>query len=140
MNSGTAMTLLKILSSDKFAGVAKGAATGDASALDMLFNAAGHKEYTQKDAQILQQFAALFGNLTDSNDADAPYQTDWTDEKNQERLAKESKAMSNLLLGTPPERAIKLGLAAASSVARMGGDMAANNGNRLAAADRKSVV
>ena len=29
MDSGTAMTLLKLLSSDKFKGVAKGAAAGD---------------------------------------------------------------------------------------------------------------
>ena len=39
MDSGTAMTLLKILSSDKYKGVAKGAAAGDKSTLSMLFNA-----------------------------------------------------------------------------------------------------
>lgn len=134
MDSGTAMTLLKLLSSDKFKGVAKGAASGDKSALNVLFNAAGLAAPTADDLKDLQSLAGLFGTvIRDSNDKDV-YRTDWSDDATMEQLQRERKNMRGLLTGTPKEMAIKAGIQAAGQLARMGGDIAANNGNKLAAA------
>lgn len=138
MDSGTAMTLLKLLSSDKFKGVAKGAASGDRSALNVLFNAAGLAAPTADDLKDLQSLAGLFGTvINDSSDKDKGkgiYRTDWTDDATMEQLQRERKNMRGLLTGTPEEMAIKAGIQAAGQLARMGGDIAANNGNKLAAA------
>ena len=131
MDSGTAMTLLKLLSSDKFKGVVKGAAAGDRSALSMLFNAAGQPNPTDDDLNDLQSLAGLFGTVIDDT---GNYQSDWTDPNTMERLQKERKNMRELITGTPQERAIKAGVQAVGQLARAGGDIAANNGNRLAAA------
>ena len=141
MDSGTAMTLLKILSSDKYKGVAKGAAAGDKSALSMLFNAAGLPDPSDDDLKDLQSLAGLFGTVIDDTGDKGKYQSDWTDKDTMEQLHKERNAMRGLITGTPQEMAIKAGIQAIGQLARAGGDIAANNGNRLAAAlDRKSVV
>ena len=131
MDSGTAMTLLKLLSSDKFKGVAKGAAAGDRSALSMLFNAAGQPNPTDDDLNDLQSLAGLFGTVIDDT---GNYQSDWTDPNTMDQLQRERKSMRELITGTPKERAIKAGVQAVGQLARAGGDIAANNGNRLAAA------
>ena len=131
MDSGTAMTLLKLLSSDKFKGVAKGAAAGDRSALSMLFNAAGQPNPTDDDLNDLQSLAGLFGTVIDDT---GNYQSDWTDPNTMEQLQRERKSMRELITGTPKEMAIKAGVQAVGQLARAGGDIAANNGNRLAAA------
>ena len=131
MDSGTAMTLLKLLSSDKFKGVAKGAAAGDRSALNMLFNAAGQPNPTDDDLNDLQSLAGLFGTVIDDT---GNYQSDWTDPNTMDQLQRERKSMRELITGTPKERAIKAGVQAVGQLARAGGDIAANNGNRLAAA------
>ena len=131
MDSGTAMTLLKLLSSDKFKGVAKGAAAGDRSVLSMLFNAAGQPNPTDDDLNDLQSLAGLFGTVIDDN---GKYQSDWTDPNTMEQLQRERKSMRELITGTPQEMAIKAGIQAVGQLARAGGDIAANNGNRLAAA------
>lgn len=134
MDSGTAMTLLKILSSDKYKGVAKGAAAGDRSALSMLFNAAGLPDPSDDDLNDLQSLAGLFGTVIDDTGDKGKYQSDWTDKDTMEQLQKERKNMYNLLTGGAKERAIKAGVQAVGQLARAGGDIAANNGNRLAAA------
>lgn len=134
MDSGTAMTLLKILSSDKYKGVAKGAAAGDRSALSMLFNAAGLPDPSDDDLNDLQSLAGLFGTVIDDTGDKDKYQSDWTDKDTMEQLHKERKAMHGLITGTPKEMAIKAGIQAIGQLARAGGDIAANNGNRLAAA------
>lgn len=134
MDSGTAMTLLKLLSSDKFKGVAKGAAAGDKSALSMLFNAAGLSGPSDGDLKDLQSLAGLFGTVIDDTGDKGRYQSDWTDQDTMDRLQRERKSMRGLLTGTPREMAIKAGVQAVGQLARMGGDIAANNGNRLAAA------
>lgn len=134
MDSGTAMTLLKLLSSDKFKGVAKGAATGDRSALTMLFNAAGQPDPTDDDLKDLQSLAGLFGTVIDDTGDRGRYQSDWTDADTMDQLQRERKNMRGLLIGTPEEMAIKSGVQAVGQLARMGGDIAANNGNKLAAA------
>ena len=131
MDSGTAMTLLKLLSSDKFKDVAKGAAAGDKSALSILFNAAGQPNPTDDDLNDLQSLAGLFGTVIDDTDN---YQSDWTDKDTMKHLQKERKNMYNLITGGAKERAIKAGVQAVGQIARAGGDIAANNGNRLAAA------
>lgn len=131
MDSGTAMTLLKLLSSDKFKGVAKGAAAGDRSALSMLFNAAGQPNPTDDDLNDLQSLAGLFGTVIDDT---GNYQSDWTDPNTMNQLQRERKSMRELITGTPKEMAIKAGVQAVGQLARAGGDIAANNGNRLAAA------
>ena len=131
MDSGTAMTLLKLLSSDKFKGVVKGAAAGDRSALSMLFNAAGQPNPTDDDLNDLQSLAGLFGTVIDDT---GNYQSDWTDPNTMEQLQRERKNMRELITGTPQEMAIKAGVQAVGQLARAGGDIAANNGNRLAAA------
>ena len=131
MDSGTAMTLLKLLSSDKFKGVAKGAAAGDRSALSMLFNAAGQPNPTDDDLNDLQSLAGLFGTVIDDT---GNYQSDWTDPNTMDQLQRERKSMRELITGTPKEMAIKAGVQAVGQLARVGGDIAANNGNRLAAA------
>ena len=134
MDSGTAMTLLKLLSSDKFKGVAKGAAAGDKSALNMLFNAAGLPDPSDDDLNDLQSLAGLFGTVIDDTRNKGKYQSDWTDKDTMDQLQKERKSMYNLLTGGAKERAIKAGVQAIGQIARAGGDIAANNGNRLAAA------
>ena len=134
MDSGTAMTLLKLLSSDKFKGVAKGAAAGDKSALSMLFNAAGQPDPTDDDLKDLQSLAGLFGTVINDTGDKGNYQSDWTDPNTMEQLQRERKNMRELIIGTPQERAIKAGVQAVGQIARAGGDIAANNGNRLAAA------
>ncbi len=135
MDSGTAMTLLKLLSSDKFKGVAKGAAAGDTSALSMLFNAAGLPNPTDDDLKDLQSLAGLFGTvINDTGDKGGSYQSDWTDADTMDQLQRERRNMRGLLTGTPQEMAIKAGIQAVGQLARMGGDIAANNGNKLAAA------
>ena len=134
MDSGTAMTLLKLLSSDKFKDVAKGAATGDKSVLSMLFNAAGQPDPSDDDLKDLQSLAGLFGTVINDTGDTNKYQSDWTDPNTMEQLQKERKAMRGLLTGTPKEMAIKAGVQAVGQLARAGGDIAANNGNRLAAA------
>lgn len=134
MDSGTAMTLLKILSSDKYKGVAKGAAAGDRSALSMLFNAAGLPDPSDDDLNDLQSLAGLFGTVIDDTGDKGKYKSDWTDKDTMEQLQKERKNMYNLLTGGAKERAIKAGVQAVGQLARAGGDIAANNGNRLAAA------
>ena len=131
MDSGTAMTLLKLLSSDKFKGVAKGAAAGDRSALSMLFNAAGLSNPSANDLNDLQSLAGLFGTVIDDT---GNYQSDWTDPNTIDQLQRERKSMRELITGTPKEMAIKAGVQAVGQLARAGGDIAANNGNRLAAA------
>lgn len=131
MDSGTAMTLLKLLSSDKFKGVAKGAAAGDRSALSMLFNAAGQPNPTDDDLNDLQSLAGLFGTVIDDT---GNYQSDWTDPNTIDQLQRERKSMRELITGTPKEMAIKAGVQAVGQLARAGGDIAANNGNKLAAA------
>lgn len=134
MDSGTAMVLLKILSSDKYRGVAKGAAAGDKSTLSMLFNAAGLSDPSDDDLNDLQTIAGLFGTVIDDSGDKGKYQSDWTDKDTLQQLQDERKGMKNLILGTPQERAIKAGVQAVGQLARAGGDIAANNGNRLAAA------
>lgn len=134
MDSGTAMTLLRLLSSDRFKGVAKGAAAGDRSALNMLFNAAGQPDPTDDDLRDLQSLAGLFGTVINDPGDKGNFQTDWTSKDTMERLQKERTNMRNLLTGTPQEMAVKAGIQAVGSLARMGGDIAANNGNKLAAA------
>ena len=131
MDSGTAMTLLKLLSSDKFKGVAKGAAAGDKSALSMLFNAAGLSNPSANDLNDLQSLAGLFGTVLDDT---GNYKSDWTDPNTIDQLQRERKSMRELITGTPKEMAIKAGVQAVGQLARAGGDIAANNGNRLAAA------
>lgn len=134
MDSGTAMTLLKLLSSDKFKGVAKGAAAGDKSALSMLFNAAGLSNPTNNDLNDLQSLAGLFGTVIDDTGNSSNYQSDWTDPNTMEQLQRERKNMRDLITGTPQEMAIKAGIQAVGQLARAGGEIAANDSNRLAAA------
>lgn len=134
MDSGTAMTLLKILSSDKYKGVAKGAAAGDRSALSMLFNAAGLPDPSDDDLNDLQSLAGLFGTVIDDTGDKGKYQSDWTDKDTMKQLHKERNAMRGLITGTPQKMAIKAGVQAIGQIAQAGGDIAANNGNRLAAA------
>lgn len=134
MDSGTAMILLKILSSDKYRGVAKGAAAGDRSTLSMLFNAAGLPDPSDDDLNDLQTIAGLFGTVIDDSGDKGKYQSDWTDKDTLQQLQDERKGMKNLILGTPQERAIKAGVQAVGQLARAGGEIAANDGNRLAAA------
>lgn len=134
MDSGTAMTLLKILSSDKYKGVAKGAAAGDKSALSMLFNAAGLPDPSDDDLKDLQSLAGLFGTVIDDTGDKKKFQSDWTDKDMLKQMQDERKGMRTLLTGTPQEMAIKAGIQAVGQLARLGGNIAANNGNRLAAA------
>lgn len=134
MDSGTAMILLKILSSDKYRGVAKGAAAGDRSTLSMLFNAAGLPDPSDDDLNDLQTIAGLFGTVIDDSGDKGKYQSDWTDKDTLQQLQDERKGMKNLILGTPQERAIKAGVQAVGQLARAGGEIAANDGNKLAAA------
>ena len=134
MDSGTAMTLLKILSSDKYKGVAKGAAAGDKSALSMLFNAAGLSDPSDDDLKDLQSLAGLFGTVIDDTGDNKKFQSDWTDKDTLKQMQDERKGMRSLLTGTPQEMAIKAGIQAVGQLARLGGNIAANNGNRLAAA------
>ena len=134
MDSGTAMTLLKILSSDKYKGVAKGAAAGDKSALSMLFNAAGLPDPSDDDLKDLQSLAGLFGTVIDDTGDNKKFQSDWTDKDTLKQMQDERKGMRSLLTGTPQEMAIKAGIQAVGQLARLGGNIAANNGNRLAAA------
>ena len=134
MDSGTAMTLLKLLSSDKFKGVAKGAAAGDRSALSMLFNAAGQPDPTEDDLKDLQSLAGLFGTVINDTGDKGRYQSDWTDHDTMEQLQRERKNMRGLITGTPEEIAIKSGVQAVGQLARAGGEIAANDGNKLAAA------
>ena len=134
MDSGTAMTLLKLLSSNQFKGVAKGAAAGDRSALSMLFNAAGQPDPTDDDLNDLQSLAGLFGTVIDDTGDKDNYQSDWTDKDTIKQLQKERKAMRDLIIGKPQDRAIKAGIQAVGQLARAGGEIAANDGNRLAAA------
>lgn len=134
MDSGTAMTLLKILSSDKYKGVAKGAAAGDKSVLSMLFNAAGLPDPSDDDLKDLQSLAGLFGTVIDDTGDNKKFQSDWTDPAKLEQMQRERKAMRELITGTPQEMAIKAGIQAVGQLARAGGNIAANNGNRLAAA------
>jgi len=137
MDSGTAMTLLKLLSSDKFKSVAKGAAAGNTSALSVLFNAAGLPNPTDDDLKDLQSLAGLFGTvINDTGDKGnkGGYPTDWTNKDTMERLQTERTNMRNLLTGTPQEIAIKAGVQAVGQLARAGGEIAANDGNKLAAA------
>ena len=134
MDSGTAMVLLKILSSDKYKGVAKGAAAGDKSALSMLFNAAGLPDPSDDDLKDLQSLAGLFGTVIDDTGDNKKFQSDWTDKDTIKQIQDERKGMRSLLIGTPEERAIKAGIQAVGQLARAGGNIAANNGNRLAAA------
>ena len=131
MDSGTAMTLIKLLSSDKFKGVAKGAAAGDKSVLSMLFNAAGLSNPSNNDLKDLQSLAGLFGTVIDDT---GKYQSDWTDPTTIDQMQRDRKNMRELITGTPQEMAIKAGVQAVGQLARAGGDIAANNGNRLAAA------
>lgn len=134
MDSGTAMTLLKILSSDKYKGVAKGAAAGDKSALSMLFNAAGLPDPSDDDLKDLQSLAGLFGTVINDTGDNKKFQSDWTNSDTMEQMQRERKGMRGLLTGTPEEMAIKAGIQAIGQLARAGGNIAANNGNRLAAA------
>ena len=134
MDSGTAMVLLKILSSDKYRGVAKGAAAGDKSTLSMLFNAAGLPDPSDDDLNDLKTIAGLFGTVIDDSGDKGKYQSDWTDKDTMDQLQKERKNMYNLITGGAKERAIKAGVQAVGQLARAGGEIAANNGNRLAAA------
>lgn len=134
MDSGTAMTLLKILSSDKYNGVAKGAAAGDKSALSMLFNAAGLPDPSDDDLKDLQSLAGLFGTVIDDTGDKKKFQSDWTDKDTLDQMQDERKGMRSLLTGTSQEMAIKAGIQAVGQLARLGGNIAANNGNRLAAA------
>lgn len=134
MDSGTAMTLLKLLSSDKYKDVAKGAAAGDKSTLSILFNAAGLPDPSDDDLKDLQSLAGLFGTVIDDTGDNKKFQSDWTDADTMKQLQRERKSMRGLITGTPQERAIKAGVQAVGQLARAGGDIAANNGNRLAAA------
>lgn len=134
MDSGTAMVLLKILSSDKYKGVAKGAAAGDKSALSMLFNAAGLPDPSDDDLKDLQSLAGLFGTVIDDTGDNKKFQSDWTDKDTLDQMQYERKGMRSLLTGRPEEMAIKAGIQAVGQLARAGGNIAANNGNRLAAA------
>lgn len=134
MDSGTAMTLLKILSSDKYKNVAKGAAAGDKSALSMLFNAAGLPDPSDDDLKDLQSLAGLFGTVIDDTGDNKKFQSDWTDKDTLKQMQNERKGMRSLLTGSPQEMAIKAGIQAVGQLARAGGNIAANNGNRLAAA------
>lgn len=134
MDSGTAMVLLKILSSDKYKGVAKGAAAGDKSALSILFNAAGLPDPSDDDLKDLQSLAGLFGTVIDDTGDSKKFQSDWTDKYTLDQMQGERKGMRSLLTGTPQEMAIKAGIQAVGQLARAGGKIAANNGNRLAAA------
>lgn len=134
MDSGTAMVLLKILSSDKYKGVAKGAAAGDKSALSMLFNAAGLPDPSDDDLKDLQSLAGLFGTVIDDTGDNKKFQSDWTDKDTLDQMQDERKGMRSLLTGRPEEMAIKAGIQAVGQLARAGGNIAANNGNRLAAA------
>ena len=134
MDSGTAMTLLKILSSDKYKGVAKGAAAGDRSVLSVLFNAAGLPDPSDDDLKDLQSLAGLFGTVINDTEDNKKFQSDWTDKDTMYQLQKERKNMYNLLTGGAKERAIKAGVQAIGQLVRAGGDIAANNGNKLAAA------
>ena len=134
MDSGTAMVLLKILSSEKYKGVAKGAAAGDKSALSMLFNAAGLPDPSDDDLKDLQSLAGLFGTVIDDTGDNKKFQSDWTDKDTLKQMQDEHKGMRSLLTGTPQEMAIKAGIQAVGQLARLGGNIAANNGNRLAAA------
>ena len=134
MDSGTAMTLLKLLSSDKFKGVAKGAAAGDRSALSMLFNAAGQPDPTDDDLKDLQSLAGLFGTVIDDTGDKKNFQSDWANPAEMDQLQRERRNMRNLLTGTSKEMAIKAGVQAVGQIARAAGDMSANDGNRLAAA------
>ena len=134
MDSGTAMTLFKLLSSDKFKGVAKGAAAGDRSALSMLFNAAGQPDPTDDDLKDLQSLAGLFGTVIDDTGDKKNFQSDWANPATMDQLQRERKNMYNLLTGGAKERAIKAGAQAVGQIARAAGDIAANDGNRLAAA------
>lgn len=134
MDSGTAMTLLKLLSSEKFKGVANGAAAGDRSAISMLFNAAGLPDPSDDDINDIQSLAGLFGTVIDDTGDKGKYQSDWTDADTMEQLQKERKNMYNLLIGGAKEKAIKSGIQAVGQIAHAGGDIAANNGNKLAAA------
>ena len=134
MDSGTAMTLLKILSSDQYRGAAKGAAAGNRSALSVLFNAAGLPDPSDDDLKDLQSLAGLFGTVIDDTGDKGKFQSDWTDADTMDQLQKERKNMYNLLTGGAKERAIKAGVQVVGQLARAGGDIAANNGNRLAAA------
>ena len=134
MDSGTAMVLLKILSSDKYRPAAKGAAAGDKSVLSMLFNAAGLPDPTDDDLKDLQSLAGLFGTVIDDTGDNKKFQSDWTDKDTLKQMQDERKGMRSLLTGTPQEMAIKAGIQAVGQLARLGGNIAANNGNRLAAA------
>lgn len=134
MDSGTAMTLLKLLSSDKYKGIVKGAAAGDRSALKMLFNATGLSDPTDDDLKDLQSLAGLFGTVINDSGDTGKYQSDWTDADTMDQMHRERERMRGLLTGTPQEMAIKAGIQAVGQLARMGGDIAANNGNKLAAA------
>lgn len=136
MDSGTAMTLLKILSSDRYKSAVKGAAAGDRSTLSMLFNAAGLENPSDDDLNDLKTLAGLFGTtISDSNDNDNyHYQTDWSDKDTMEQLHKERNNARSLLTGSPKEIAIKIAAQAVGQLVRAGGDKAANDGNKLAAA------
>ena len=135
MDSGTAMTLLKLLATDKYAGAAKGAASGDSSILSMLFNAAGLPNPSGKDLQDLQVLAAAFGNVVDPDSTgNTDTSIDWSDADTVNQLRKEASGMEQLLNGDPRARAIKAGIQLVGDAARMGGNIAANNGNQLAAA------
>ena len=134
MDSGTAMTLLKILSSNQYKDVAKGAAAGDRSTLSMLFNAAGLPDPSDDDLNDLKTIAGLFGTVIDDSGDKGKYQSDWTDPNTMDQLQRERKSMRELITGTSKERAIKAGVQAVGQLARAGGDIAANNSNRLAAA------
>ena len=134
MDSGTAMTLLKLLSSDKYKSVVKGVAAGDRSALSMLFNAAGQPNPTDDDLKDLQSLAGLFGTVIDDTGDKKNFQSDWTNSATMAQLQTERKNMYNLLTGGAKERAIKTGVQAVGQIARAAGDIAANDGNRLAAA------
>ena len=134
MDSGTAMTLLKILSSDKYKEAVREAAAGDRSTLRMLFNAAGLEDPSDDDLNDLHKLAGLFGTvINDSNDNDN-YKTDWTDKDTMKQLHKERKNMRSLLTGSPKEVAIKIAAQAVGQLVRAGGEKAANNSNKLAAA------
>ena len=134
MDSGTAMVLLKILSSDKYRPAAKGAAAGDKSVLSMLFNAAGLPDPTNDDLKDLQSLAGLFGTVIDDTGDNKKFQSDWTDKDTLKQMQDERKGMRDILLGKSEDRAIKAGIQAVGQLARLGGNIAANNGNRLAAA------
>ena len=118
MDSGTAMVLLKILSSDKYKGVAKGAAAGDKSALSMLFNAAGLPDPSDDDLKDLQSLAGLFGTVIDDTGDNKKFQSDWTDKDTLDQLQGERKGMRSLLTGTLQEMATKAGIQAVGQLDR----------------------